>query len=214
MKKLSQTLWYIDAHHDKFRDRSIPLPARFASFRGYNDYKKKREKEPQLSAESLQFHVDQLSAGLMQPWIAVKRYDTLRGDVEKLVDALHRYKQYLTSKCEQMKLSQQVQEKPSPEGVATLTTVQPMTNGPTSSQYSEIEQRLLNLPVYKPICVSELAPTDRYVRRKWISSLSLSIPIMLYRYPYGNNLGTLIYAWRIPVDSPVDDTAVSRVLLI
>ena len=62
-----------------------------------------------------------------------------------------------------MKLSQQVQEKPTPEGVATLTTVRPTTNGPTSSQYSEIDQRLLNLPFYKPLCLTELAPADRYV---------------------------------------------------
>ena len=95
VKKLSQALWYIDAHHAKFKERSLPIPERFASFRVYNDYNKKREKEPQLCAETLHFHVEQLSTVLMQPWMVVKRYDSLRDNVEKLVDVLHKYKEYL-----------------------------------------------------------------------------------------------------------------------
>ena len=35
---------------------------------------------------------------------------------------------------------------------------------------------------------------------------------MLYKYAYGNNLGTLSYLWRIPPeDEPIDNTAVSRI---
>lgn len=35
--------------------------------------------------------------------------------------------------------------------------------------------------------------------------------IMLYKFAYGNDLGTLVYAWKIPEDEPVDSTAVSRI---
>ena len=34
---------------------------------------------------------------------------------------------------------------------------------------------------------------------------------MLYRYAYGNHLGTLMYTWRIPESQPVDETTVSRI---
>ena len=34
---------------------------------------------------------------------------------------------------------------------------------------------------------------------------------MLYRFAYGNHLGTLCYAWKIPDDKSVDNAAVSRV---
>ena len=34
---------------------------------------------------------------------------------------------------------------------------------------------------------------------------------MLYRFAYGNHLGTLTYAWKIPDDKPVDNAAVSRI---
>ena len=47
----------------------------FSIQRIYNDYKKKKEKEPQLSSESLKHHYDVLSGILMQPWIVQKRYD-------------------------------------------------------------------------------------------------------------------------------------------
>lgn len=40
--------------------------------------------------------------------------------------------------------------KPNPEGIATLTALQPIS-GFTSSQYSEIEQKLLNLPLCKTV---------------------------------------------------------------
>ena len=34
---------------------------------------------------------------------------------------------------------------------------------------------------------------------------------MLYKYAYGNNLGTSTFAWKIPGDIPVDQTEVSRI---
>lgn len=42
----------------------------------------------------------------MQPWIAQKRYDVIRKNVENLVEALHKYNSYLNSQCEKMKSQQ------------------------------------------------------------------------------------------------------------
>lgn len=39
---------------------------------------------------------------------------------------------------------------------------------------------------------------------------STPFSIMIYKYAYGNHLGTLTYAWRIPEDQPVDNTIISR----
>lgn len=43
---------------------------------------------------------------------------------------------------------------------------------------------------------------------KWNAGI---FPIMMYKYAYGNNLGTLVYAWHIPDNEPVDGAVVSRV---
>ena len=59
--------------------------------------------------------------------------------------------------------------------------------------------------------MNDIAPCDRYDRRKWVNGMQVSFPIMLYKYAYGNNLGTLVYAWRIPDNEPVDSAVVSRV---
>lgn len=44
-----------------------------------------------------------------------------------------------------------------------------------------------------------------------MNGMQVSFPIMLYKYAYENHLGTLIYAWRIPVNEPVESAVVSRV---
>ena len=96
---------------------------------------------------------------------------------------------------------------------ASLITL-PVTEGLTPSMYSELKQKLEYLPLYKTLYVNDIAPCDRYERRKWVNGIQLSFPIMLYKYAYGNHLGTLLYAWHIPVDEPVDSSMVSRGFLV
>ena len=120
--KLAQTLWYLDPHHDKFANRGIHLPDRFSAYKGYNDYKKKKEKEPRLSADGLQQHIEQLSGILMQPWISSKRFDVIRADVGELTNALQKYREYLTSQCEKANSRQQSLEPSSVEDNASLVT--------------------------------------------------------------------------------------------
>ena len=85
---------------------------RFSSYTGYNDFKRKIEKEAHLSAVGLHQHIEQLSIILMEPWLSAKRFDVIRGDVENLVDTQHSYRKYLTSKCQKMKLHQQLEATP------------------------------------------------------------------------------------------------------
>ena len=59
--------------------------------------------------------------------------------------------------------------------------------------------------------MNDIAPSDRLEWRKWLASLSVPFTIKLYKFAYGNNLGTLVYAWRIPEDEPVDNAIVSRI---
>ena len=147
----------------------------------------------------------------MQPWFTSKAFDPLRGDIEDLVDALSTYKAYLVSKCSQVqKHHQSVVEPCADEDKASLITISGLV-GPASPAYCELEQKLECLPLYKPLYVNGIAPCDRYDRRKWVNGMQVSFPIMLYKYAYGNRLGTLIYVWCIPVNEPVDSAVVSRV---
>ena len=55
-----------------------------------------------------------------------------------------------------------------------------------------------------PVFLNDFAPKDRYERRKWLNNLQLSVTITLYRYPHGNHLGTINFAWKVPDE--VDQT--------
>ena len=63
--KLTRALWYLDTHHEKFSSRGISLVPLLGSLQGYNDFRRKKEKEPRLSVESLQHHIQVLSDCLM-----------------------------------------------------------------------------------------------------------------------------------------------------
>ena len=191
LRKLSKCLWYLDPHHHKFTQQGLHIPHRFSSFTGYNDFKKKKQKPPHISSEELTFHVQELSSVLMQPWFGAKRFELLRKDVEHLVDSMEKYKSYLCVHTEKVKLRHSEVTLSPPEDNASLVTLSG-SGGLTSSVYWTLEQQLAGVEMYHPIFVNELAPADRVERRKWISAIQLPFSIMLYRYAYGNHLGTLM----------------------
>ena len=187
------------------------IPDCFSSYTRYNDFKRKREEEPHLSVMGLHQHIEQLSIILMQPWLSAKKFDVIRGDVENLVDILHSYRKYLTSKCQKMKLHQQLEATPVAEEETLLVTF-PVRKC-TPSRYCDLEQKLMDLPLYQPLFLNGIAPVDRLERRRWLSEISLPFPIMLYKYAFGNSVGTLVYAWRIPENKPADSALGSKTFL-
>ena len=66
VKALASSLWYIDP---QFHERSIRIPEVFEKFQGYNNWKLKKLKKPQLTYEGLTLHLEKLSSLLQQPWI-------------------------------------------------------------------------------------------------------------------------------------------------
>ena len=145
----------------------------------------------------------------MQPWLSsVNRFEEL--DVENLVSALFKYKRYLTSHAEQTKSRQHSLEPPTHEDETSLITL-PGNGSLASPVYISLEQQLSKMEMYQPLFVNDIAPHDRLHRRRWLSGIQLPFSVMIYKYAYGNNLGTLTYASRIPEDEQVDATVVSRI---
>ena len=178
-------------------------------YKGYNDFKRKKEKEPRLSREGLEQHIQQLSTILMQPWMSSKQFEAIRKDVDKLVDSLDAYKEYLLHQCDRdkeyllhqcdrVKSHQQSPQPVSNETNASLVIIS--ANNTNLSEYHDLGEKLSNLPLYEPFYLNEITPVEWYQRRKWLTDISIPFPVMLYKYAYGNNIGTLVYAWRIPED--------------
>ena len=81
-------------------------------------------------------------------------------------------------------------------------------------RYKSIEEVLSQSCVYsEPLFLNDFAPIHPRLRYNYIHELSLPFPVELYSYSYGNNLGTLWYAWKVPYDSSERDVNKSKQLM-
>ena len=62
IKTIVSALWYLDPHHDHFRSQSLAIPPCFTKFTGYNDWKRKKEKQPRIQQGDIDRHVQALSS--------------------------------------------------------------------------------------------------------------------------------------------------------
>ena len=96
----------------------------------------------------------------MQPWFPVKQFEVVRSDVELLVDAMYKYKSFLTAQNEkvQSKHLSLTQIRPI-EDCATLVTL-PAKSHALIAEHKEVEQKMLNLSLYQPLCPNDIMPTE------------------------------------------------------
>ena len=205
VKQLTSTLWYLDGHHQKFLSRSIHLPEKLSNFQGFNDWKRKKIKQPVLTVPELKFHIQALSRILSQPWIAKSEYSELKSLIDKLVDGIYKYMNYLMKKNDEM---QEAHMRSTMHVVLDNLEFHTISRSKSVDEaYRCIVEALAGKDEYDPVCLNELAPTDRYRRRHWIEKIQLPYRTMIYRYSYGNRLGVV---WKIPAE--VDETKAARLV--
>ena len=66
---LSDTLWYLDRHPEKFKDRHLVIPIPFTNYQGFNNYRKNHKSKPHIQAAELNTHIGLLVSILGMPWI-------------------------------------------------------------------------------------------------------------------------------------------------
>ena len=99
-KVLVSSLWYIDPCRKLFVERCIHLPPIFDPLEGYNDWKAKKEKKPQLSYEGLTLQLDHLTQLLNQPWLFKPSFKRLHDIISALAEGFDKYRQYLKQQNE------------------------------------------------------------------------------------------------------------------
>jgi len=97
---LSDCLWTLDRHHDQFSLRACLIPEVFSGFTGFNDWRRKKHKKPQLTQVVLDKHISSLSDYLMRPWFSTSKWQSFWSSVDWLDESLYKYKTYLKSHCE------------------------------------------------------------------------------------------------------------------
>ena len=106
VKVLAGSLWYIDSCHKRFHERSIEFPEVFSKFQGYNNWKQKKLKQPQLSYDGLSLHLDKLSCVIQQPWIFASSFKDLRTLLNSLADGFGKYHDYLKEQKSSVRMNQ------------------------------------------------------------------------------------------------------------
>ena len=199
VKVLVSSLWYIDPCRKQFVERSIHLPPVLDPFEGYNDWKTKKEKKPQLSYDVLSLHLDHLTRLLNQPWLSKPSFRQLHDIISALAKGFDKYRVYLKQQNDAVKLNQS-----SLTPARTISESIELTYVPVveecDSRYTAVQASLEEKAMYCPMFVNEFAPKDRHQRRNWIAGLTLQCPAMMYRFMHGNNLGTLVFLWKIPAE--------------
>lgn len=99
---LRDALWYLDSHHDKFADRGVHFPDRLSHFTGYNDWRSKKVKQPQISRDGLTHHIDVLSDTLLSPWMIRAAFKSVLEDVHNLVACMNKYRSHLSDTSNRM----------------------------------------------------------------------------------------------------------------
>ena len=147
----------------------------------------------------------------MQPWIAKNEYSELKSLLDKLVDGMHKYMNYLTRKNDEM---QESHKRSSTIHIVSdnleLCTIHPGCVDSVNQTYRCIVDALRGKDEYHRICLNEIVPTDWYQHRHWLEKIQLPFKTMIYRYPYGNHLSVISFLWKIPDE--VDETKTARLV--
>ena len=94
---------YLDPHHQHLASRGIHLLKEVGALQGYNDWRKKKIKEPRITSSRLDQHIQSFSRNLSTLWLTKSEYAEFLSLTEGITKAMHIYEEYLDQKNENMK---------------------------------------------------------------------------------------------------------------
>ncbi|WAR05775.1 hypothetical protein MAR_021144, partial [Mya arenaria] len=203
MKSLSNSLWYINDSHAKFKDAGCPIPKDLDDFQHYNNYKALRHRPPIVRAERLQELVEDLASALCLPSMSEKRNKTLALVIEELSKSMNKYRERLQSDNEKHKNTYQSRDKAN-SGDSSSSVIEPVEESNVKEEYKMLNETMKGTPDYTFIQLDNFCPDNRIERRKYLKNLRLSKHITLYRVAYGGSIGTLSFIWSVPPGNTSD----------
>ena len=104
---LVDLLWYIDGHHDVFKNRFNSIPASVAQFSGYNTPEASKHRKRSLcnmSASVLHELANSMFRCLQGSyWLTAPSWKSWKGDIEVLATSISDYATYLNEQNEKVK---------------------------------------------------------------------------------------------------------------
>ena len=140
-----------------------------------------------------------------QPWLCKDEYKSLHSKLIELIECTKTIQNHMESNnthaSETHTLTSPLRNTREHSQVLIINSVQNVDR-----QYKNIDTQLKENDTFKYIHLVEFEPVDRYTRRHWIENLRISVPIALFRMPYGGNIGTLNFVWKLPDTNDFDET--------
>ena len=213
VKSLTDLIWHITLHHDKFSSRAAHLPEFVTKrFSGCNNYLEKHQAKSafQLSEKKLRKHISELSNCLSQPWML--RNKSFQKDIGILVEACQKMANYM----KQCNTKNQEKRK----SVSKFTSddvnieIRHGCPGSVSSEYQMVEEKLCGLEMYEPLHLADYEPEERYQRRHWTDKLHLSTDVAFMKKSYGGRIGNINIIWKIDRSNENHDQEMGKTLLL
>ena len=197
---LTNTLWYIDGHHESLSSRNCEVPQLFRPFVGYNMpelTKHRKRQSTNLSSDALSMHVSSLYYSLLVSWISTKKWEALKASTLSLAKSLDHYLAYLKEQSKKMTLHHYSTS----QSVADNTTITVLpTNAFPSPHVKKLNDTILTKNPYEVVHIDEYAPADRKKRYTFIQDLrkGLSKRCVLCTYSVGGPVSNYHFVWILP----------------
>ena len=199
---LTDTLWYIDGHHEVFKGQNLTIPNCFDTFCGYNKPEASKHWKREIgnmSFEVLKHSSRQLFSCLQASYWDRQGWSTFRDSVEQLARILDEYSEYLGQKNKQMRLlhSRLV---PAREVGDNLHFMFLPVSSSSFSSFKSLEDKLKSSEFFQSLLINDFSPADSFKRYEYMQKLKkfgLPFASALLTYSHGNNVGNLSFIWRV-----------------
>ncbi|CAG8705855.1 7115_t:CDS:2, partial [Funneliformis mosseae] len=166
VKRLTNLIWYIDSYWHKFTRRSFYMPLfvqqlpEYQKDRVYNLYYEESHHKKE--------EINSVQKSIVQPWALKSKWESFQIEVIQLCEACQNYIRYL--EIDHIKV----------EDLPICEDIKP--------KYQPIINILNTVREFEPICIDEYLPVNSLKRPVFLKEMSLSSPMTLYIYYYGNYL--------------------------
>ena len=166
LKKLFDTLWYINGHHQTIAEHATKIPTLFSAFSGYNcpeKHKHRKRTLENLRASELRSHLLSLQGIPQASWFRKESFTALREATEDLMVSLN---SFLHEKVKCQKIHHQMSQ-PSPlQDDSFHIQYLPKSFVPTPTSLLPLQEVLLSKDTYDLVCLVDFTPGDRRQRYK------------------------------------------------
>ncbi len=164
---ITDTLWYIDGHHETLQNRACSVPADFKEFQGYNKPEltkhRRRSAENIMCSGMLNNYSLRLNEYLMQPWFSLAIWKPLKDCVMLLAESMHKYAVYLdwknTTVQENHSMLEPVRSTSEAESFHVINRAR-WVKTTVATRFSALQQHIDSIDHFVPVLVNDFAPAD------------------------------------------------------